>query len=104
MHKYSEKIEYPDNPREKSHLAKKWSFWWLKDLFALGLKRPIEQEDIYKSLKSHGSKRLTDKCTELWEKELTKKSPSLLYVFWQVYAAKLLILSFFFIAIDAVSR
>lgn len=99
-------LEYvrPDHPLEKASILSKWSFYWLKDFFALGLKRPIEETDIFQTVKSHESKGLTDQAAELWEKELAKKRPSFYNVLSTIYARKVLVVSVLFTIIDTLLR
>lgn len=77
---------------------------WLKDLFKLGLQRPIENEDIYRTLKEHECTRLSDHFETLWDEERKKRQPRLLTVIRQVYAKKIIGISILFTAIDAISR
>lgn len=77
---------------------------WLKDLFKLGLQRPIENEDIYRTLKEHECTRLSDRFETLWNEERKKQRPHLFTVIRQVYAKKIIGISILFTAIDAISR
>lgn len=78
---------------------------WLNDLFKLGLKRPIVEGDIYESLKSHDSKRMTDELTAVWHKEKkTKVRPSFLHALWQIYAARVLLPSITYTVLDVFTR
>lgn len=59
---------------------------WLKDLFKVGLKRQIVEEDIYECNENHTSDSATKKFEMLWEDEQNKENPSLVRValktFW----------------------
>lgn len=77
---------------------------WLKDLFKLGLQRPIENEDIYRTLQEHESTKLSDRFETLWNEERKKKRPHLFTVIRQLYAKKIIGVSILFTAIDAISR
>lgn len=48
------------------------------DIFKLGLKRPIEENDIYEALPEHQSSKLSEKFTKLWDDELKRSKPSVL--------------------------
>lgn len=78
---------------------------WLNDLFKLGLKRPIVESDVYESLKSHDSKRMTDKLTAVWHKEKELKNrPSFLQALWQIYALRVLLSSITYTVFDVFTR
>lgn len=77
---------------------------WLNNLFKLGLKRPIEEGDIYETLKSHESKRLADEFTILWENEKLSARPSFLNVLYRIYAKKVLLISLIYTAFDVFVR
>ncbi|KAJ6637207.1 putative multidrug resistance-associated protein lethal [Pseudolycoriella hygida] len=96
--------ERPDNPVEEASFISKCSFWWLKDLFKLGLSRPIEEGDIYKTLKVHESKKLSENFAALWIEEQKKQKPSLFRVMRKMYAKKILGIGMFFTFVDSLSR
>lgn len=79
-------------------------FRWLKDLFRLGLKKPLDTQDIYKNLSQHDSARLTEAFNEEWEQEKCRKRPRLLNVIRKIYINKLIGLSFLLSAVDIASR
>lgn len=80
------------------------NFRWLKDLFRQGLSRPIEQNDIYSTLKVHESQRLSDHFSTLWNLEKLKKKPNLFRVMSRIYAKKILGLGILYTIIDTISR
>ncbi|XP_037030669.1 multidrug resistance-associated protein 4-like [Bradysia coprophila] len=96
--------ERPDNPVEEASFISKCSFWWLKDLFKLGLSRPIEEQDIYKTLKAHESKKLSENFAALWTEEQKKEKPSLFRVMRKMYAKKIIGIGMFFSFVDSLSR
>lgn len=77
---------------------------WTKEFFSLGLKRPIEDKDLYKTLNFHKSKKIADRLQDLWEQELEKKTPSLNRVLLKIYAARVLIVSLMFTILDCAMR
>lgn len=77
---------------------------WLKDLFKLGLSRPIEEGDIYKTLKAHESKKLSENFAALWVEEQKNEKPSLFRVMRKMYAKKILGIGIFFSFVDSLSR
>lgn len=70
-------------------------FRWLKDLFAIGLKRSIEEDDIYEVLDGMRSDKITKKFVKSWDEELQKESPSILRVIYKLYGFKVLSLAIF---------
>lgn len=76
----------------------------MKDLFRLGLKKPLDSEDIYKNLTQHESSQITEKFNELWEVEKCRKHPRLLNVIRKIYINKIIGLSIFYSIVDIVSR
>lgn len=77
---------------------------WLKDLFKLGLSRPIDEKDIYKTLKAHESKKLSENFAALWTEEQKNDKPSLFRVMRKMYAKKILGIGMFFTFVDSLSR
>lgn len=76
----------------------------MKDLFKLGLSRPIEEQDIYKTLKAHESKKLSENFAALWADEQKKEKPSLFRVMRKMYAKKIVGIGIFFTFVDSLSR
>lgn len=77
---------------------------WLNDIFKLGLRRPIEEKDIYKTLNGHESKQLTDKFSTVWETEKTTMKPNILRVIQKIYIKKILSASLLYTIFDIFSR
>lgn len=77
---------------------------WLRNLFRLGLKRPIEQNDIYETIPTHDSKFLTDQLANEWQNECAKEKPSLLRAIWRIHAKKVLLLGLFYTVVDSCIR
>lgn len=94
----------PDNPYDSAVFYKRWSFWWLKDLFKLGLERPIEPADIYKVNKDLESARLTKKFNEQWEMEKCTKNPSFFNVIRHMYGVQMIGVSIVFSIFEIISR
>lgn len=66
------------NPHNEASRISKMAFWWIKDLYKAGLKRPITEDDVYETLETHKSVEIADKFAALWQKELERKDPSVL--------------------------
>lgn len=73
-------------------------------MFKQGLKRPIEQDDIYQTLASHRSKQLTDEFNMHWHEEQKKDRPSLFRVMQYIYARKIIPIGLFYTLVDSLSR
>lgn len=93
-----------DNPYDSAVFYKRWSFWWLKDLFKLGLERSIEPGDICKVNENLESARLTEKFNEHWEKEKCSKHPSFFNVIRKMYGVQMIGLSIVFSIFEIISR
>lgn len=59
----------------------------MRDIFRLGLKGPLREEDFYQNLQSLDSELLTDKFSKLWEDERLRKKPSILRVIGRAYGS-----------------
>lgn len=70
----------------------------------MGIKRTIEDKDLYKTLDCHKSKKIGDRMQDLWDRELTKKNPSFMNVLYKTYAARVLGISVLYTLIDVVLK
>ncbi|XP_039312480.1 multidrug resistance-associated protein 4-like isoform X1 [Solenopsis invicta] len=61
-----------ENPREKANFFSIIFFWWMRELFMIGIKRDLKESDIYQPLKADESERLTDHLEKYWNYELDK--------------------------------
>lgn len=59
-------------------------------MFAIGLKRAIEEEDIYAVANDMRSEQSTGAFTRLWNLEQLKKNPSIFRVMVKLYGLKVL--------------
>lgn len=59
-------------------------------MFKTGLKRGIEEDEIYEITNSLRSDYNTDIFAKEWELELKKKNPSILHVMFKVHGFKLI--------------
>ncbi|XP_031637356.1 probable multidrug resistance-associated protein lethal(2)03659 isoform X2 [Contarinia nasturtii] len=101
----TQELERPKNPYESAWFYKRWTFWWLKDLFKLGLQKPLDSQDIYKNLMQHSSSKISEKFNKIWEEEkYQKRRPRILNVIRKVYINKIIGLSFIYSAVDIISR
>lgn len=59
-------------------------------MFTVGLKRSIEEDDIYEVTDDMRCERNTEAFAKLWELELKKRKPSIFRVIFKSHAVKLL--------------
>lgn len=104
MNKSIEDCSNKANPYDNASLVSKASFWWLKDLFKLGLKKPIEQEDLYETAVDHRSKPLRKMFNRYWKDELKKPSPSLLKCFIKAFGVKLVVYGILYNVTDTCAK
>lgn len=57
----------------------------MKDIFKLGLKRPIKEGDIYATLKQHKSAIIVAQYQREWDRELKSKKPNFLWCILRMY-------------------
>lgn len=79
-------------------------FWWCRDLYRIGLKRPIVDEDVYETLNHHESEKIADKFSKLWKQELESKNPSTLRMFFNAYGWQVLIFGLLFSVCETLMR
>ncbi|KAM3966828.1 LOW QUALITY PROTEIN: putative multidrug resistance-associated protein lethal(2)03659 [Aphomia sociella] len=87
----SKKKGRPPHPRAKANPLSALTFGWTLPIF-WGLKKEMEEHDLYEPLDEHSSGPLGDKFARLWEEEVaragSKRTPSLLRVIVRAYAAR----------------
>ncbi|CRK87082.1 CLUMA_CG000826, isoform A [Clunio marinus] len=101
---HKEQKTKPKNPHDAASRFSKMTFWYLRSLCRLGLKQQITEDDIYQTLKSHESKRIGDRFTNLWEEELKKKHPSVLRMFYKAYGLPVLLVGLSFSICETINR
>ncbi|XP_059612038.1 ATP-binding cassette sub-family C member 4-like isoform X2 [Phlebotomus argentipes] len=92
------------NPVETASIFSLLTFWWLKSLFKLGLKRPIDEDDIYATLKNHKSSLLEEQFTRLWSDEQKNKHPRFLTVILKCFGAKIFGFGIIYTSLDTLMR
>ncbi|KAL0895660.1 hypothetical protein ABMA27_011740 [Loxostege sticticalis] len=83
----------PPHPRAKANPLSALTFSWTLPIFCGGLKKELEEHELYEPLEEHASGPLGDKFARLWEEEVArasgkKRTPSLLRVILRAYAAR----------------
>lgn len=84
--------KYSKNPQLKSSVFGRFFFWWTTDIIRIGIKRPIEENDVYAPLDEHESKFLSHKYSKYWDDELQKQEPSMIRLFMRACGWNLLII------------
>lgn len=65
-------LEKPPNPRLHSSWLSKITFWYTIKVFAMGIKRPIDEADLSEPLLSHKASKLGRKIAKEWSEEVTE--------------------------------
>ncbi|XP_072935953.1 probable multidrug resistance-associated protein lethal(2)03659 isoform X1 [Epargyreus clarus] len=88
----------PPHPRAAANPFSALTFGWTLPIFLSGLKKDMEEQDLYEPLEEHASSPLGDKFARLWEEEVAnaggKRTPSLLRVILKAYAARCMLYGF----------
>ncbi|XP_041974315.1 probable multidrug resistance-associated protein lethal(2)03659 isoform X2 [Aricia agestis] len=88
----------PPHPRAKANPLSALTFAWTLPIFWSGLKKELEESDLYEPLEEHASGPLGDKFARLWEEEVAsagnKRTPSLLRVILRAYAVRCMLYGF----------
>ncbi|CAB3248424.1 unnamed protein product [Arctia plantaginis] len=88
----------PPHPRATANPLSALTFAWTLPMFCGGIKKEMEEEDLYEPLAEHSSGPLGDKFARLWEEEVAraegKRKPSLLRVIVRAYAARCMLYGF----------
>uniref|UniRef100_A0A182Q496 Uncharacterized protein n=1 Tax=Anopheles farauti TaxID=69004 RepID=A0A182Q496_9DIPT len=93
------------NPVSNAGKVSWYTFWWLKDLFCAGLKRPIDESDIYETLSSHQSAQLAYQFERYWKAEQRESErPSFLRVICRIYWQSILGYGSMYTIVDLLAR
>ncbi|XP_050068097.1 ATP-binding cassette sub-family C member 4-like [Anopheles maculipalpis] len=93
------------NPVTKASPVSWYTFWWLKDLFQTGLKRPIDEIDIYETLSNHQSAQLSYQFERHWkEEQKCNDRPSFLRVICRIYWPSILGYGSMYTIVDLLAR
>lgn len=93
------------NPVTGASSVSWYTFWWLKPLFETGLKRPIDETDIYETLSTHQSSQLSYQFESYWKAEQkSSKQPSFLRVICRIYWRSILGYGAMYTIVDLLAR
>lgn len=95
--------------RTKIMMTKKFDYQfnihrWLKPMLSIGMKRPIEEDDIYEVTNSMRSDQNTAAFAKLWDIELTKANPSIFRVMMKLHGFKVLTFGLLFSVSESLAR
>lgn len=77
---------------------------WLRNIFRLGLRRPLEVSDVFDCLPEHGSKKLSTHFDSMWQEERKRPHPSLMRVVLRIYGKKFAFIGLFFNLMDTLTK
>ena len=64
-----------ENPRKNASILSILSFWWAREILAIGNKRPIENDDLFPLLDEDKSLNSAEKLQRTWSEETAKRVP-----------------------------
>lgn len=73
-------------------------------MFMIGLKRAIEEEDVYAVTNDMRSEKHTNGFVKLWDEEIKKKNPSIFRVMLKLYGYKVLPVGILFSVGETLAR
>lgn len=94
------------NPILNASLFSKFLFLWQRQLFSIGLKRTIEEGDIYVTLDNHRSCCIGGQFDKLWRRETIQNphKPSFLKVIVRLFGLRVLGFGLLYTTLDVICR
>lgn len=80
------------------------TFFWIRNIFKIGLQRPISASDVFEPLSSHRSEKIGQKFSSLWAQELEKKEPSVLRMIYRAYGTGIVFVGLTFSLLETLNR
>ncbi|CAH1183155.1 unnamed protein product [Phaedon cochleariae] len=77
------------HPIDRGNPFYKYFFCWLLPYLSKGLKREIDEDDMYETRRSQQSKKLGEKLEAIWNDETKKDEPSLLLAIFKVFKTEI---------------
>ena len=69
-----EESRHNENPKKNANIFSILSFWWVGELFAIGNKRPLENDDLFPLLDEDKTQTSTEKLQRTWNEEAGRAS------------------------------
>lgn len=105
MNRNENKVPPPkENPVIKANFLSRITYWWLRNIFYKGYRKPIDESDVFACLKEHESEDLHEKFKVLWSEEKVRKKPSMLKVFYRAFGPKTLFWGLAFSCVESLIR
>lgn len=101
---HKEERVYPENPKKNASRISLMTFYWIRNIFKIGLKRPITASDVYEPLSCHESEKISETFSRLWARELKKKEPSVLRMIYGAYGTGILFVGLTFSLLETLNR
>uniref|UniRef100_T1GI51 ABC transmembrane type-1 domain-containing protein n=1 Tax=Megaselia scalaris TaxID=36166 RepID=T1GI51_MEGSC len=77
---------------------------WIKDIFKIGLSRPIAEEDFFELKPSFETTPLSENLNNLWQDEKLVPKPSVLRILWKASGLKIILLGVAVAVIQTITR
>lgn len=94
----------PPNPNETANPLSKLFYWWVRDLFVMGVRKQITRDTIYATKKCLHSKSITALMQERWQREQQRPNPSLMRLLIGNYGWPVIFWGAVFMLMETVSR
>jgi len=100
-----QKLNRPKNPHSEASRLSKMTFWWLRDVFKVGISsKDITEEDIFATLDDHETEKIVSKFSGHWKEELERKDPSIVRMFFKMYGPSVLTIGLAFSVLETLNR
>ncbi|CAG9840924.1 unnamed protein product [Diabrotica balteata] len=96
------RIEKKPHPLKRINLFSQIFFCWLPGFLSKGLKKDLDENDMYQTRHSQQSRYLADQLVVAWKNELKKSKPSFLWALLVVFRLELFYYAFFNIFSDII--
>nr|XP_023023834.1 probable multidrug resistance-associated protein lethal(2)03659 isoform X1 [Leptinotarsa decemlineata]XP_023023843.1 probable multidrug resistance-associated protein lethal(2)03659 isoform X1 [Leptinotarsa decemlineata] len=100
--KYSDMKKRKPHPIERGNIFNRIFFCWFFPYLSKGLKREIDEDDMYETRNSQKSEKLGNKLQAAWMVETKKKNPSLMKALFVVFRVELALYGLFNIFTESV--
>ena len=67
--------KHRENPKKSTNIFSIIFLWWVRELLAIGNKRPLETADLFPLLDEDKTETCTENLQQTWNEETTTRSP-----------------------------